>query len=1062
VSNEASYPELAAHDIFEQRAVALPERPALLCASRQVSYGELARLSARRARALGADGVGPGSAVGLYARSSVEAIVAILAVFKAGGIVVPLDPALPSERIAFMIHDSGATPIVTTSDLAANLTRPVATHLVDLEEPYDQNAEPPSRAPVSLDDPSFVLYTSGSTGRPKGVVRRHRAIVSRLAWASPLPHDVFCHNMSLNVGFSQERLFLPLMSGLPLALIPEDDWHNPFRVVDALERFAVTQVTLVPDTLRQLLALGPEVAARLLRLRSVAVGSAPLTPDLSAAFYERWPLADLVNAYGSTESGSIIRGIVPRFVTTSTVPIGRPVPGSFALVLSPDLEVVPDGEVGELCVGGPSLALGYLGLPDLENDRFIRHPLGPPAPERMYRTGDRARCLADGSIEVLGRLDRQVKIRGARVELAEIEAVLARHDAVAEAIVTKRGLGDKLVAYVVWRQGRQASESALADYLAKQLPAVMLPAAFVVLDCLPKTPNAKVDVSLLPAPPTRARREIPYVAPHTDTEQQLAAIWRTLLSVEQVGRDDTFLDMGGDSLATTELLIEVQRIWSIELPLRCVLDGPGLAAMALAIDELVAAGPTALTAIPRSKSADDAWSVPSIVQQERLRFERWSDARSLPYAQAQIRFLLELDGPLSVPALNEALNSVIAAHDSFGATFPLGEALGVTLVRHRQPVPVTLDVIPIDTSNEHEAEMLVNQHVQHLVAKPFDYNSAPLLDAALMRLAPERHRLLLVVSHLVADALSLQIVQEDLIAAYEMANRSSGILDGRARTRAPLSYADFADWQSTRLDEIDAFAENWGPHFAQFERFSLAGVPPARSDEHDLGAASFEVEMSPWDRDRLATAAAERRVTPYMVLLAAFAMRLRAASGVDDVAVMLHFANRRHPETRRLVGWLANSFPVGLHLSKEQSFDDLLDEVRRLVTAIDRHQHLPLPAVARVVHDQLRARGLPSPDRPPSPPWPRVSFEMLPAISVSTGALTVRSRSVSPDRTEWGLRLLIRDPVDDPTTPLSVRAVYSTTLFEEADVRSLLLGFRDLIVRVPDWPVLRASDTSVV
>lgn len=1060
VSNEALYSEVCAHEVFQKQAVALPERPALFCASRRVTYGELAMISDRLAGALRADGVAPRDIVGLYARSSAEAVVAILATFKAGGIVVPLDPALPRERIAYMIHDSGASLVVTTSDLASSMPRPVRTRVVDLDE--RQNTAPLSLPSGSLDDPSFVLYTSGSTGRPKGVVRRHRAIVSRQAWASTASDDVFCHNMSLNVGFSQERLFLPLMSGLPLAVLTEDEWHDPFRVVDALERFGVTQITLVPDTLRQLIALGHDAASRLGRLRGVAVGSAPLTRELSEAFYTLWPRADLINAYGSTESGSIIRGSVPRSVTTPTVPIGQPVPGSVALVVSPDLKVVSDGEVGELCVGGPSLALGYLNRPELESERFIQPSSGDHTAERLYRTGDLARRLPDGSIEVLGRLDRQVKIRGVRVELAEIETVLARHDGIREAVVTTRGQRDELVAYVVRQEGRQVSDSELTDFLARQLPASMLPHAFVMLDCLPRTPNSKVDVSLLPAPPARARRRVRKIDPQTDTERQLAQIWRALLSVDEVSCEDTFLDLGGDSLATTELLIEVQRAWSIELPLRRVLEAPSLTAMARAIDEIVASGPAAFTAIPRSTLGNDGWSLPSIVQQERLRFERWADGQRLPYTQAQIRFLLELEGPLSVPALNHALNRVIAAHDSFHATFPVDVPPGVPLLKRQQPARVVLDVIPLDAADRRDADALANQQVRRLIEKTFDYDSAPLLDATLMRLAPERHLLLLVVSHLVADATSLQIVQEDLIDAYASAIRSPGSVEDRVPASVSLGYADYADWQRTRLDEIDTFAESWIPHFTQFERFGLAWLGRPRSDAGVLEAASVEVELNPGDRLRLAQAAGERQVTPYMLLLAGFAIQLQAASGVDHVGLMVHFANRRHPETRRLVGWLANSFPVGLDLSKTRHIDDVLDQVRQVVTAIDRHQHVPLPAVARAVHDQLQARGLSAPETPLSPPWPRVSFEMLPAVRVSAGGLTIQSHSVPPTRTEWGFRLLVRDPADDAETPLSLRAVYCTTIFEEDDVRSLLLGFRDLIVSVldPHAATARRSFTS--
>ena len=518
------------------------------------------------ARYLRARGVGPGKRVALCLLSSPDLIAGVLAILKIGASFVPLDSANPPGRLRQIVADAGARAILTETALRRNVgSIPADLILVDRA-----GEGPPGQVQphiVRPEDEACVLYTSGSTGTPNGVIRTHRAIVSRLAWTSEDAGEVRCHNMPLTAGFSQERLFVPLMRGSPLALAGEESFKDPAKLADDIEALEVTELTIVPIMLRRLLELGSGRLGRLTSLRTIVAGGAELPIDLIRSFATLLPDVALVNAYGSTETGSVIRGGVP-LSRSGPVTIGKPLPNVAVYILDENRKRVPEGDVGELYVSAPSVTSGYVNRPELTAERLLRNPF-VHSTEWLYRTGDRGRILAAGEIQLTGRADRQVKIRGFRVELQEIEAALEKHTAVNEAAViavaTKSGA--RLHAYVAPQSGVRLTVSGLRSCLAANLPPHMIPATFVMLDRLPRGFNGKVDhQNLPPAPASRPDLDAPYQPPRDSTESAIVEIWEKVLGISGVGVHDHFLELGGDSLCVVRAALEIHERLGIEIP----------------------------------------------------------------------------------------------------------------------------------------------------------------------------------------------------------------------------------------------------------------------------------------------------------------------------------------------------------------------------------------------------------------------------------------------------------------------------------------------------------------
>ncbi|HEX7241408.1 MAG TPA: amino acid adenylation domain-containing protein, partial [Longimicrobiaceae bacterium] len=753
---------------------------AVLFEGGSLTYAELDERAARAARRLGERGAAPGTTVAVCVERGPQVLVALLAVWKAGCVYLPLDPAYPAERLSLMLRDSGARLVLTEPGLAASL--PELGGEVVLVDGGTGNGVAGSGGPCSPRDLAYLIYTSGSTGTPKAVMVEHGQLAHTLRGALDVlglgAGDVVAALASVAFDISLLELAAPLLAGAAVRIVPRD------RVVDAEEladaAADVTVLHAVPALMRQVVA-----AARggrtLPTLRLLLVGGDTVAPDLLEEMRETFPAARTHVLYGPTEGTVICAAYaVPAEGTVEGHPLGRPLPGVRLHVRGPRGETAPTGVPGEILISGPGVARGYLGRPELTAEKFVTLE-----GERAYRTGDRARWRPDGVLEFLGRTDEQVKIRGFRVEPGEIEAALREQPGVREAVVVAREdrPGEKrLVAYVVGAAPDPAA-------LRARVPEHMVPSSFVVLESLPVTPNGKVDRAALPTPDPAGARRGAYVAPRTPAEERMAGIWAEVLGLEQVGVEDNFFELGGHSLLATQVISRVREAFRTELPLRGLFEAPTVAELSRRVEALLAdaapdAGGPPLVRVFREEA------LPLSFAQQRLwlidRLEPGSAAYNIPLP-------LRLRGGLDVPALARTMGELVRRHETLRTTF--GEVGGEPVQRvhaaRAVPVPV-VDLAGLPASRrDAEATRLAGDEAR----RPFDLREGPLLRAGLLRLGVEEHVLLLCMHHIVSDGWSTGVLFREMAVLYEAFSRGAP----SPLPEPPVQYADFAVWQRAWL-----------------------------------------------------------------------------------------------------------------------------------------------------------------------------------------------------------------------------------------------------------------------
>ena len=584
-------PVACLHELFAEQARRTPGALAVDAPDGELTYHELDAAAGRLARRLGALGIGPEVPVGIFAERSLEMVVGVLAVLKAGGAWLPIDPEYPADRIAYMLADSGVPALLAQDHLLARLPEHGArvVSLTGAAAPGPGVETGAARAPVGHPlNLAYVIYTSGSTGRPKASMNTHQGIVNRLLWGQErfglTAEDRVLQKTPFSFDVSVWEFFWPLLTGARLIMARPGGHQDPDYLVETIVSKGITIVHFVPSMLQVFVeAAGVERCAL---LKQVICGGEALPPDLERRFHARLS-AGLHNLYGPTEAAVEVTYWTCRGEARGSVPIGRPVANTQIRLLDRDLAPVPAGVPGELHIGGVQLARGYLGRPELTAERFIPDPFAGEPGARLYKTGDLARYLAGGEIDFLRRLDHQIKIRGFRVELNEIETALSGLPEVRETAVVLREDEPgrpRLVAYVVPRDGALDVRE-LRQALASTLPDFMIPALFVPLPALPLNPNGKLDRRALPAP-DGARPELDdYVAPRTPLEEGIARIWEELLGIDRAGIHDDFFALGGDSLVAMRLTSKLGRTFGVEVPLRSLFEQPTVADLAALVDQ---------------------------------------------------------------------------------------------------------------------------------------------------------------------------------------------------------------------------------------------------------------------------------------------------------------------------------------------------------------------------------------------------------------------------------------------------------------------------------------------
>ncbi|MCN9243774.1 amino acid adenylation domain-containing protein [Streptomyces sp. RY43-2] len=1024
-----------AHLRFARRAREAPTAEAVRCADHALSYAELDRRADQLAHRLRRLGVGRDVLVALCLERSLEMVVALLAVHKAGGAYLPLDPAYPRARLEFMIEDSRA-PVVLTQRRVAEHVPSGAAAVLCLDELDEELADEPTHAPGEQPGPgdlAYVIYTSGSTGRPKGVQITHGALANFLRSMQERPgiarDDVLLAVTSLSFDISVLELLLPLVAGARVVVAPRDVAADGPALAEALDAAGATLMQATPSTWRMLVESG---WAGRRHLRMLCGGEA-LPPSLAGRLR---PLgAELWNMYGPTET--TIWSAVSR-IDTGPISLGEPIANTELIVLDRRGQLVPTGVPGELHIGGAGLARGYLNQPELTADRFVAHPAPNDLGERLYRTGDLVRRRGDGSIEFLGRIDFQVKVRGFRIELGEIEQALTAHPGVSAAVVTAREhAGDtRLVAHLACAEAPEPAE--IAAFLRDSLPAYMVPSAFVFLTAFPLTPNGKIDRAALPEPEFgRADLRTPYRAPAEPLERTIADVFADLLGVDQVGADDDFFALGGHSLLATQVTTRLRSVLGVELPLRELFERPTVSALAYRLRERgaqprtgTAPGDREVPTVPRR--ADPALPVPPAFAQRRLWFLEQLSAGNRAYL---IPAALRVRGRLDAAVFRRACDEVMRRHEALRAVFP--EIDGRPRLVVRPEVPAELEVR--DLAGPDDVEEQVRARAESFFARPFRLSDGPLLRFELLRVSAEESVVLLAMHHIVSDQWSLGVLLREVLALYAAfaAGRPSPLPE------LPVQYPDFALWQQEALgrqtdgDALDHWVRRLSGAPAELNLSPARPRPPEKS----YRGAALELRLDPLVVRRLRALARQEGATLFMVLTGAFQTLLARLSGVDDVVIGTPVAGRRLPELEPLIGLFVNTLALRTDLSGDPSFRELLGRVRRVCLDAYDHQDVPFE---RLVEALKPERSL------ARTPIFQVGFALqnVPFPAWSGGGLHVEPIPADGGTAKFDLELLLSEDGDT----VHGRLEYSLDLFDAPTADRIARCLQRLLTAVADRP----------
>lgn len=964
---------------FARQVKRTPDAVAVSAGPVRLGYRELARRSATIAERLEREGVGRDVVVILLAGRDVDFLASMIAVQQAGGAFLPLDPALPRARLTQIVRHSRAPLVLADPGCAASLEaamsdmpgeeRPKVLNLGQLVRVEPGNPVPEARAaPSSL---AYVIYTSGSTGAPKGAMVERRGLInhllSQITDFDLSDSDVIAQTAPQSFVLAVWQFLTPLMIGARVHIISDDEVQDPALLVSAIDREGVTVLQIVPALLRGILARVPDDPAfrTLSRLRVLACCGEALPPEVLRDWLRHFPNVPVVNAYGSTECSDDVASqrLVSAPASLDSVPIGRPIANTSLYVLDAHLQPLPIGVAGELYVGGIGVGRGYLNDPEQTRKRFLRDPFSDRRTARLYKTGDQARWRADGILEFLGRIDHQVKIRGNRVELTEIEHVLLEHPDVQAVTVLARDdmQGDaRLVAHVVAAAGRQPDVRELRDFLKHKLPGYMVPAGFILLDHLPLTTRGKVDRRALAAipqgPGVTGRGEA--AAPRNSTEQVLVDIWADVLQIDGVGIFDDFFDLGGHSLLAGKLQLRVANAFGVRLPIKVFFETRTIAELSRRVDlarTASADGPTSTIA----RAEDDGSQPVSFVQQHVLAYEE-----ALPgLPQFNMPFAYRLCGPLDIPALERSLAELMRRHESLRTAFARVNGQPVTVVSPVADVHVSLaveDVARGAVIEDDRAKALLLKKAWLLAEQegctPFDITLAPLLRVRLLRLAADDHILVVVLHHIIVDGWSIGLINEELSEYY------SAFTAGReARLPEPVpQFSGFVRWQ--RSWSVTAAATRQLSYWRQ----QVRGSSPMflRADGRADDVLGLPVSSEPVDLPsdlvaRLSELSRSRGVSLFMTLLTGFKTLLLARSGRNDICVATAMANRTHQRAEGVIGPLENTTLIRTRIDADLSFERALDRVRTSVLKAYARQDLPFNILAaKLAEDGLDPASL--------------------------------------------------------------------------------------------------------
>ncbi|MBT6225659.1 MAG: amino acid adenylation domain-containing protein, partial [Candidatus Scalindua sp.] len=1034
-ATQTEYPDkLCIHQVFEKQASLTPYAVAVEFGDEQVTYSQVNVRANKLAYHLIDMGVGPEVPVGIYLEKSIEMIVSFLAVLKAGGAYIPLDPDYPVERLLFMIGDSGMRLIITQRNVSISLPQNTA-HLVCLDN--DQDGFSPDRVenPVNTvmhENLAYVIYTSGTTGKPKGVMVSHKGLVNlggALGRAYYVKADSrFLLFASFSFDASVAEIIMTFYAGATLILGTRSELMPGTDLAQMLDKYKVTHVVLPPSGLTVM----PKVT--LAALQSLVVAGETCSPVLAEEWANQYRF---VNAYGPTEATVCVASYEYK-ADSAKLPIGRPIDNTRLYILDRNLTPVPVGVSGELYIAGIGLARGYLNLQELTAEKFIPDPFSHDSGSRLYKTGDLASYLSDGNIEILGRLDQQVKIRGFRIEPGEIESVLSEHQGVKECAVTieqdKSG-SNLLSAYYVGF----AQSSEIREYLKTKLPDYMIPAFFIIIDRMPLTSNGKIDRNkLLLQERSLIHSETEYIAPDTSTEEMLALIWSEVMDVEVIGSNSDFFDIGGHSLLATQVVSRIRKCFSVDFSVRRLFELPVLSDMSKEIDAKHRESTLKLSPIT---AVGRKGKLPLSFAQERL----WFLDKLIPDSPFYtIPLAIRINGSLKIDVLEKCFNEIIRRHEALRTTFPTINGIAVQAIAPVKHMPLTIKDL------NHLSDDMQTKEVERAVFKEFslafDLAEDPLIRFSLMKLKPSKHVLLLTMHHIVSDGWSMGIFVKELTELYKAFSKDMK----SSLPELPVQYADFAAWQRNALD-IEPQLHYWKNQLSELPVLKLP-LDYSRPDVQTFRGKTERFEVDHVVTKSLNELAAKSGCSLFMVLLGAFSTLLSRYTNQDDIVIGAPIANRNYPEIESLIGFFVNTQALRCDLSGNPNFLELLSRIKQTAFDAYANQDIPFEKLVEELHperDMSRNPLMQVTMALQNAPMP--SGEVLPGLNIS-------SLDFDPETVRFDIEFHIWEIEGK----LKCNFIYSVDLFKNDTVKRMIRHFLTLVNSVVKNPNRKIANLHVL
>jgi amino acid adenylation domain-containing protein len=1031
------------HHIIEEQAAKNQNKIAIIFENQQLTYAELNIRANQIAHHLQTLGVSS-QVVGIYLERSLETIIAMLGILKAEAPFLALDVNLPAEAIAMRLQVAEVAIVLTQESLQTKLPENV-THVV-LDKDSSTIAQQSQSNPLSQaksDNLVYIVFTSGSTGTPKGVAIEHRqllnyvyGILDRLS----LSEDAsFATVSTFAADLGNTAIFPALCSGGCLHIISTDRATDSKLLADYFQRHRIDCLKIVPSHLAALLS---EADAHLiLPQQRLILGGEAASWSLIEQIRQLSPQCKIINHYGPTETTvgvlTYLLNDKQTSYTTETVPLGRPLLNTQVYVLDEQLQLVPIGVPGELYIGGACLGRGYINSQELTEEKFIPHLFSNEPGARLYRTGDLARYLPDGNLEFLGRVDNQVKVRGFRIELEEIEVILSQYPQVQQAVVIVREdkPGDKrLFSYLVPKQNQELSIGELREYVQRKLPEYMLPSGFIILKKLPLTANGKVNRQALPAPDDRQLEVVSFVAPRSPAEEVLAGIWALILGIKQVGIHDNFFALGGHSLLATQVISRIRKVFNIDLPLRQLFETPTVAEIGAYVETAISTGTAPIfTSIPKARDKQ----LPLSFAQQRLwfldQFNPKSPFYNLPHA---VRFT----GNLNVDAFHTSINEIVRRHEALRTHFISVEGEPVQQIVASIYIPlrvVDLRSLP-EAIREDEARQLAISEAK----TGFDLSTDALLRVTLLRIAEEEYIVLFTMHHIVSDGWSTGVLIRELVELYEafILSKPSPLPE------LTIQYADFAVWQREWLQGqvLETEINYWQSQLKNLPVLELPTDRP-RPPVQTFQGATQSVILPKQLTQALKKLSQQQSVTLFMTLLAAFKTLLYRYSAAEDISVGTPIANRTHSDIEPLIGFFVNTLVLRSDLSGNPKFSELLQRIREVTLEGYAHQHLPFEKLVEGLNIDRHLSHA---------PLFQVMFvlENAPMPELKLPGLTLTPLESYSSSAKFDLTLYMVDTEDG----LGASLEYNTDLFNRDTIIRMLGHYQTLlesIITNPEQPI---------